>query len=63
MKQLFQVTERLTKDQTEIGGLTKIDNEQLTKRSTTLSCDKAIEITTAKTYVFFRLRAVSGRYQ
>ena len=52
VKQIFQVTERLKKDQTGISGLTTIDYEQLTWRSTTLPCDKAIEVTTAKTYVF-----------
>ena len=52
VKQSFQVTERLTKDQTEISGLTTIDYEQPTWRSTTLLCDRAVEITNAKTYVF-----------
>ena len=52
LKQLFQVTEELIKDQTEISGLTTIDYKELTWRSTTLLCDKAIEITNAKTYVF-----------
>ena len=50
--QLFQVTEKLIKDQTEICGLTTIDYKQPTWRSTTLLCDKAVEITNAKTYVF-----------
>ena len=53
VKQLFQVTERLIKDQTEISGLTTIDYEQPTWISTTLLCDKAVEITNAKTYVFY----------
>ena len=51
VKQLFQVTERLIKDRTEISGLTTIDYEQLTWRSTTLLCDKAVEITNANTSV------------
>ena len=51
-KQLFQVTERLIRDWTEISGLTTIDFEQRTWRSTTLLCDKAFEITNAKTYAF-----------
>ena len=46
------MTERLIKDQTEISGLTTIDYDQHTWRSTTLLCDKAVEITNAKTYVF-----------
>ena len=52
VKQLFQVTERLNRDQTGISCLTTIDYEQLSWRSTTLPCDKAIEVTNAKTYVF-----------
>ena len=52
VKQFFQVTARLIEDQTEISGLTTIDDEQPTWRSTTLPCDKAVEITNAKTYVF-----------
>ena len=52
VKQSFQVTEKLIREQTEISGLTTIDYEQLTWRSTTLLCDKIIEITNAKTNVF-----------
>ena len=52
VKELFQVTEKLIKDQREITGLTTIDYKQPTWRSTTLLCDKAIEITVAKIYVF-----------
>ena len=50
VSQLFQVTEKLIK--TEISGLTTIDYKEPTRGSTTLPCDKAIEITKAKTYVF-----------
>ena len=42
VNQLFQVTERLIKDQTEINGLTTIDYEHPSWRSTTPQCDKAI---------------------
>ena len=52
VKQLFQVTGKLIKDQTEISGLTTIKYKEPTWRSTTLLCDKAIEITNAKTRVF-----------
>ena len=48
-KQLFQVTERLIKDQTEINNLTTTDYKELSWRSTTPLCDKAVEITNAKT--------------
>ena len=52
VKQLFQVTEKLVMAQTEIGGLTTIEYKEHTWRSTTLLCDKAIEMTNDKTYVF-----------
>ena len=61
-KQLFQMTEQLIMDQTEIGGLTTIDFKEPTWRSTALLCDKAIEITNAKTYLR-GLGALSGKYQ
>ena len=50
--QLFQTTERLTRDQTEITGLSTIDWKQLMWRETSLLCDKAAEITNDKTFVF-----------
>ena len=52
LKQLFQVTERLTTDQREITGLTTIDWQQTMWRETTLLTDRAVQLTTAKTYVF-----------
>ena len=52
VKQFFQVTEKLIKNQTEISGLTTIDYGQPTWRLATPLCDTAIEITNAKTYVF-----------
>ena len=52
LKESFRVTEKLIKDQREITGLTTIDYKQATWRSTTLSCDKAVEIANAQTYVF-----------
>ena len=52
VKQLFQVTEKLIKDQTEISGLNTIEYKEPTWRSTTLLCDKAIGITNAQTCVF-----------
>ena len=51
-KELCLMNEKLIKNQTEIVGLTTIAYKQPTLRSTTLLCDKAIEITNAKTYVF-----------
>ena len=52
VKQFFQVTEKLIEDRREITGLTTIDYKERTWRSTSLPCDKAVEITNAKTYVF-----------
>ena len=52
LKELFRVTEKLIKDQRAITGLTTIEYKQATWRSTTLSCDKAVEIANAKTCVF-----------
>ena len=52
VKQLFQLIEKLIKDQKEINSLTTIDFKDPTWRSTTLLCDKAFEITNAKTFVF-----------
>ena len=52
MKPLFQVTEKLIKNHTEISGLTTIDYEEVTWSATSLQCDKAFQITHVKTYVF-----------
>ena len=52
LRQLFQVTERLITDQTEIIGLTTIDWQQPMWRETTLLTDRAVQFATAKTYVF-----------
>ena len=53
LRQLFQVTERLITDQTEITGLTSIDWQQPLWRETTLLTDRAVQFATAKTFVFF----------
>ena len=52
MKQLFQVIKRLIEGQIEICILTRINYDELTWRSTSLLCDKAFEITNAKTDIF-----------
>ena len=52
VKLFFQVTEMLNKDQIEMSGLTSIDYEPTACRSTTLPCEKAMEITNAKTFDF-----------
>ena len=63
VQQLFQVTEKLIMDQTEIGGLTTIDYEEPAWRLTSLLCDNAYEITNAKNLCLRRLGALSGKYQ
>ena len=52
VEQLFNETGRLIRDQTEITGVTTIDFEELTWRSTSLLCSKAFQITNAKMYIF-----------
>ena len=52
VKQLFQVTEQLIEDQNEISNLTTIDDKEPTWSATSLLCDRAFEITNAKTYIF-----------
>ena len=52
VRQLFQTTERLIKDQTEITGLTTTDWQQPMWRETTLFTDRAVQFSTAQTYVF-----------
>ena len=62
LRQLFQVTERLITDETEIAGLTTIDWQQPVWRETTLSTDRAVQFATAQTCVFSD-PVLSGRYQ
>ena len=57
------MTERLIQELTEISGLTTIDYEQSTRKSTILLCDKAIEITNTQNLRLFWLRTLSGRYE
>ena len=52
LRQLFQVTQYLITDQTEITGITTIDWLQRMWRETTLLTDRAVQFATAKTYVF-----------
>ena len=51
VKQLFQMTERLITNQTEVTGLTTIDWKQPMKE-TTLLTDRDVQFATAKAYVF-----------
>ena len=52
LRQLFQVTQKLITDQTEITGLATIDWQQPMWREMTLLTDRAVQFATAKTYVF-----------
>ena len=52
LRQLFQVTQKLITDRTEITRITTIDWRQLMWRGTILLTDKAVQFATAKTYVF-----------
>ena len=52
VEQLFKETGKLSRNQTEITGVTTIDYKEHTLISTSLLCDRAYQITNAKTYVF-----------
>ena len=52
VRQLFQTTEKLIKDQAEITGLSTIDWNQHMWRETSLLCDRAAHTMNSKTYVF-----------
>ena len=52
VEQLFKETGKLSRNQTEIAGVTTIDYNEHTLRSTSLLCDRAYQITNAKTFVF-----------
>ena len=52
VEQVFSETGRLFRDQTDITGVTTIDFQQLTWRSTRLLCSRAYQITNAKSYIF-----------
>ena len=64
-RQLFQVTQKLITDQTEITGITTTDWRQRMWRETTLLTDRAVHFATAKkkNLRLFWLSAMSGRYQ
>ena len=51
LRQLFQVTERLITNRTEITGLTTIDCQQPMWRETTLLTDRGVQFATANTYI------------
>ena len=63
MKQLFDVTRMLVSEQTEIQGISLIDWQGNSWKRTTLLTDRAVQLSTAKVYVFFRLSIVHGKNQ
>ena len=52
LKKLFEETEKLIKNQTEITGVSMIDYEEHTWSATSLVCDRIHQISKAKTNVF-----------
>ena len=52
LRQLFQVAQRLFTDQTKITDWPRLTGKQTLERETTLLTDRAVQLTTAKTYVF-----------
>ena len=62
VEQLFRATEKLIKDQTEIEGLSTIENQLMWNESFQL-CDKAGQIMKCKTYDFFDSVLCLGGHQ
>ena len=52
LKKLFKETEKLIKNQTEIIGVSRVDDEEHTWIATSLLCDRIHQISDAKTFVF-----------
>ena len=51
IKQVFDLTKKLSTDQTEIQGVSKIDWRTNAWKRTTWLTDKAVQLSTAKVYV------------
>ena len=52
MKQLFDVTRKLVSEQTDMQGISLIDWQEKSWKRTTLLNDRAVQLSTAKAYVF-----------
>ena len=63
VKQLFQVTEKLIKNQTEISGLTTIHCEEFAWSATSLLCDKAFSDRECENLRLRQLGAVPGKHE
>ena len=61
VKQLFDVTRKLVKDQNEIQGISMIDWQENSWNRTTLLTDRAVRLSTAKAYVFSDSALCMGR--
>ena len=59
--QLFNVTEKLIRDQKEISGIPMINWQQLIWQRTTVLTDKAVQLSTAKNLRFLRFSIVYGK--
>ena len=61
MKQLFEVTRKLVSEQTEIQGVSLTDWQEKSWKRTTLLNDRAVQLSTAKAYVFSESVLCMGR--
>ena len=61
VKQLFEVTRKLVKDQNEIQGISMINWQENSWNRTTLLTDRAVRLSTAKAYVFSDSALCMGR--
>ena len=61
VKQWFDVTRKLVKEQKEIQGISVIDWQQSSWKRTTLLTDRAVRLSTAKTLVFSDSVLCTGR--
>ena len=63
LKQLFNVTEKLIRNQTEISGMPVINWQQLMWQRTTLLTDKAVQFATAKKLRLFRFSMGGNQFK
>ena len=61
MKQLFDVTSKWVREQAEIQGISVIDWQENSWKGTTLLNDRAVQLSTAKTYAFYDSVLCMGR--
>ena len=61
VKQVFDVTKKLVRDQKEIQDISEVDWHQSSWKRTTLLTDRAVQYSTAKTYVFSHSVLCMGR--